>query len=186
MAAAAVKLGSRPPWVGLGAAVWVQVAAGSAFAFPLYSPSLKSVLGFNQQQLTILGVANDIGENVGTLPGMASNRFPPWAVLLVGAVCGFLGFGVLYLAVSETVTSVPYWLVSVHPAALSVHGGPALLVLGEDGSFRVFSLRNSPPRSPNLGKRVGDLIAQVSCDDASSFPLFFFAELFGWTRELPV
>ncbi|CAA7409853.1 unnamed protein product [Spirodela intermedia] len=108
--AAAVKVGSRPPWVGLGAAVWVQVAAGSAFAFPLYSPSLKSVLGFNQQQLTILGVANDIGENVGTLPGMASNRFPPWVVLLVGALCGFFGFGVLYLAVSETVTNVPYWL----------------------------------------------------------------------------
>ncbi|CAA6672628.1 unnamed protein product [Spirodela intermedia] len=97
--AAAVKVGSRPPWVGLGAAVWVQVAAGSAFAFPLYSPSLKSVLGFNQQQLTILGVANDIGENV-----------PPWVVLLVGALCGFFGFGVLYLAVSETVTNVPYWL----------------------------------------------------------------------------
>ncbi|KAI3455277.1 hypothetical protein Pfo_011940 [Paulownia fortunei] len=105
-----LKAGSRPPWVGLGAAVWVQIAAGNAYTFPLYSPSLKSVLGFNQQQLTILGVANDIGENVGILPGIACNKFPPWAVLLVGVCASFLGYGVLWLAVSQTVQSLPYWV----------------------------------------------------------------------------
>ncbi|KAL3819166.1 hypothetical protein ACJIZ3_005071 [Penstemon smallii] len=105
-----LKEGSRPPWVGLGAAVWVQIAAGNAYTFPLYSPSLKSVLGFNQQQLTILGVANDIGENVGILPGIVCNKFPPWAVLLVGVCASFFGYGVLWLAVSQTVRSVPYWV----------------------------------------------------------------------------
>ncbi|KAL3633105.1 hypothetical protein CASFOL_026089 [Castilleja foliolosa] len=106
----ALKAGTRPPWVGLGAAVWIQIAAGNAYTFPLYSPSLKSVLGFNQQQLTILGVANDIGENVGILPGIACNKFPPWAVLLVGVCASFLGYGVLWLAVSQTVQSLPYWV----------------------------------------------------------------------------
>lgn len=96
--------------MGLGAAVWVEIAAGSAYTFPLYSPSLKSVLGFNQQQLTILGVASDIGENVGILPGIACNKFPPWAVLLVGVFASFLGYGVLYLAVSQTIQSLPYWV----------------------------------------------------------------------------
>ncbi|CAA7406937.1 unnamed protein product [Spirodela intermedia] len=105
-----VKSGARPPWVGLGAAVWVQMAAGSGYTFPLYSHSLKSVLGLTQQQLTILGVANDVGENVGVLPGVVCNRLPPWAILLVGAACSFLGFGVLWLAVSRTVTTIPYWL----------------------------------------------------------------------------
>ncbi|KAL0382940.1 UNVERIFIED_CONTAM: hypothetical protein Scaly_0581300 [Sesamum calycinum] len=63
-----LKGGSRPPWVGLGAAVWVQIASGNAYNFPLYSHSLKSVLGFNQRQLTLLGVANDIElANVGNL-----------------------------------------------------------------------------------------------------------------------
>lgn len=108
----ALKAGSRPPWVGLAAAVWVEISAGNAYNFPLYSPALKSVLGFNQQQITILGVANDIGENVGLLPGIACNKFPPWAVLCVGCVSCFLGYGVLWLAVSKTVTSLPYWLVS--------------------------------------------------------------------------
>eukprot|EP00262_Sarcandra_glabra_P010010 TRINITY_DN24867_c0_g1_i1.p1 TRINITY_DN24867_c0_g1~~TRINITY_DN24867_c0_g1_i1.p1 ORF type:complete len:582 (-),score=67.50 TRINITY_DN24867_c0_g1_i1:283-1995(-) len=107
---AAVKVGSRPPWVGLGAAVWVQVAAGNAYNFPLYSHSLKSVLGFSQQQLTMLGVANDIGENVGILPGIACNKLPPWVVLLIGCFACFLGYGVLWLAVSQTVQSLPYWL----------------------------------------------------------------------------
>ncbi|GAB2293650.1 hypothetical protein Dimus_027863 [Dionaea muscipula] len=105
-----LKAGSRPPWVGLAAAVWIQFAAGSAYNFPLYSSALKSVLGYNQQQLTILGVANDIGENVGILPGIACNKFPPWMVLSVGAVACFLGYGVLWLAVSQTVENMPFWL----------------------------------------------------------------------------
>lgn len=109
----ALKAGSRPPWVGLAAAVWVEIAAGNAYNFPLYSPALKSVLGYNQQQLTILGVANDIGESVGLLPGIACNKFPPWAVLLVGVVLCFLGYGVIWLTVSQTITGLPYWVVSI-------------------------------------------------------------------------
>ncbi|PKI66745.1 protein NUCLEAR FUSION DEFECTIVE 4-like [Punica granatum] len=110
MAVATLKRGTRPPWVGLGAAVWVQIASGNAYNFPLYSHSLKSVLGFNQHQLTLLGVANDVGENVGLIPGLVSNHLPPWAVLLVGSVACFLGYGVLWLAVSRTVQPLPYWL----------------------------------------------------------------------------
>ncbi|XP_050272087.1 protein NUCLEAR FUSION DEFECTIVE 4-like isoform X2 [Quercus robur] len=106
----ALKAGTRPPWVGLGAAVWVEIASGNAYTFPLYSHSLKSVLGFNQHQLTMIGVANDIGENVGLLPGVVCDRFPPWVVLIIGSVFCFFGYGILFLAVSRTVLSLPYWL----------------------------------------------------------------------------
>ncbi|RDY03562.1 Protein NUCLEAR FUSION DEFECTIVE 4 [Mucuna pruriens] len=105
-----VKGGSRPPWVGLGAAAWVQIASGNSFTFPLYSHSLKSVLGFDQRQVTLLGVANDIGENLGLLPGLACNKFPPWIILLVGSFASFLGYGLLYLAISDTLHSLPYLL----------------------------------------------------------------------------
>lgn len=108
-----LKRGSRPPWVGLGASVWMQIAAGNAYNFPLYSHSLKSVLGFNQRQLTMLGVANDIGENVGILPGLICNKFPPWVILTIGAFACFLGYGVLWLAISRTVLDLPYWLLWV-------------------------------------------------------------------------
>ncbi|KAI4335631.1 hypothetical protein L6164_014263 [Bauhinia variegata] len=104
-----VKAGSRPPWVGLGAAVWVQIASGNAYTFPLYSHSLKSVLGFNQRQITLLGVANDIGENVGLIPGMACNKLPPWVILSIGSLASFVGYGVLWLSVSKMVRSLPYW-----------------------------------------------------------------------------
>lgn len=98
--------------MGLAAAVWVEIASGSAYTFPLYSHSLKSVLGLSQQQLTMIAVANDIGENVGLLPGLACDKFPPWVVLSIGALACFFGYGVLWLAVSRTVLSLPYWLVS--------------------------------------------------------------------------
>ncbi|XP_042518101.1 protein NUCLEAR FUSION DEFECTIVE 4 [Macadamia integrifolia] len=106
-----LKAGSRPPWVGLGAAVWVQIAVGNGFNFTLYSTSLKSVMGFSQQQLTILGVANDLGENFGLLPGVVCNKLPPWIVLSIGACACFLGYGVIWLVVSETVESLPYWVI---------------------------------------------------------------------------
>ncbi|KAG5523259.1 hypothetical protein RHGRI_035176 [Rhododendron griersonianum] len=93
-----LKAGSRPPWVGLGAAVWVEIAAGNPYNFPLYSPAIKSVLGYNQQLITILGVANDFGENVGILPGIVCNKFPPWVLLSIGVCACFLGYGVLWLA----------------------------------------------------------------------------------------
>lgn len=108
-----VKAGSRPPWVGLAAAVWIEFAAGNNYNFPLYSPSLKSVLGLNQKQITLLGVANDIGESVGILPGIACNKFPPWLVLAFGALGCFLGYGVIWLAVSQTVQNLPQWLLWV-------------------------------------------------------------------------
>ncbi|GJZ44718.1 nuclear fusion defective 4-like protein [Tanacetum coccineum] len=110
---AAVKAGTRPPWVGFAAAVWVGIAAGNSYCFPLYSHALKSVLGYSQQQLTILGVANDFGENTGILPGIACNYFPPWAVLLVGVFSSFFGYGVIWLAISQTVVGLPYWVLWV-------------------------------------------------------------------------
>ncbi|KAK6942207.1 Nodulin-like [Dillenia turbinata] len=107
---APLKAGTRPPWVGLGAAVWVQIASGNGYNFPLYSHSLKSVLGFNQHQITILGVANDIGENVGLIPGIVCNEFPPWIILSIGAFACFFGYGVLWLALSRAIDSLPYWV----------------------------------------------------------------------------
>ncbi|KAL5547708.1 hypothetical protein UlMin_002939 [Ulmus minor] len=133
-----LKAGTRPPWMGLGAAVWVQIASGNPYAFPLYSHSLKSVLGFNQQQLTMLGVANDIGENVGLIPGIASNKFPPWMVLSIGALACFFGYGILWLAVTRTVESIPYWLLWI---ALGVGTNSAAWLTT---SVLVTNMRNFP------------------------------------------
>ncbi|CAH9084011.1 unnamed protein product [Cuscuta epithymum] len=105
-----LKGGTRPPWVGLGASVWLTIAAGNGNNFPLYSHTLKSVMGLNQQQLTMFGVANDIGENIGLIPGLVCNKFPPWVVLLIGVFSCFIGYGTLWLSVSGAVPNLPYWL----------------------------------------------------------------------------
>ncbi|XP_074276145.1 protein NUCLEAR FUSION DEFECTIVE 4-like [Silene latifolia] len=106
----AIKPGTRPPWVGLAAAVWVQLGSGNPYTFPLYTPTLKTVLGYNQQQITLLGVAVDVGESAGILPGIVCNRFPPWVVLSIGALCCFCGYGLIWLSVTETLQNLPYWL----------------------------------------------------------------------------
>ncbi|KAH1266386.1 hypothetical protein GmHk_01G001888 [Glycine max] len=76
------------------------------------SHSLKSVLGFDQRHVTLLGVAVDIGKNLDLLPGLACNKFPPWLLLVVGSPAAFLGYGLLFLVVSETLHSLPY--ITVH------------------------------------------------------------------------
>ncbi|BAF18882.1 protein NUCLEAR FUSION DEFECTIVE 4 [Oryza sativa Japonica Group] len=109
--AVAVKAGSRPPWVGLGAAVWVQVAGGASSTFALYSHALKVALAADQRRLALLGVACDVGENLGLLPGVLCNRLHPALLLLVGAAACLLGYGSTWLAVSASGPALPYWLI---------------------------------------------------------------------------
>ena len=80
-----MKAGSRPPWLGLSAAVWVQVAGGASSTFALYSHALKLALGVDQRRLALLAVACDVGENLGLLPGVLCNRLHPALLLLIGA-----------------------------------------------------------------------------------------------------
>eukprot|EP00252_Welwitschia_mirabilis_P001572 TRINITY_DN1144_c0_g1_i1.p1 TRINITY_DN1144_c0_g1~~TRINITY_DN1144_c0_g1_i1.p1 ORF type:complete len:549 (+),score=44.01 TRINITY_DN1144_c0_g1_i1:182-1828(+) len=102
---------SIAPWLGLVAAICVQILAGNPYNFPLYSHKLKKVLGYNQVQLSNLGVANDVGENVGLLAGLLCNKMPPWSILSVGAVSGFFGYGLVWLSVSGIIRPLPYLLV---------------------------------------------------------------------------
>lgn len=98
-------------WVGLAAAIWVQASAGNAYMFAFYSPSLKAVLHYNQLQLNNLGVAKDFGENVGLIAGLLCNKLPAWILLCTGALFGCLGYGTLWLVVSEQIGPLPYWQV---------------------------------------------------------------------------
>ena len=84
--------------------------AGTTYVFGAISPVTKARLGYDQRQLAMLGVANDVGENFGVVAGVLCNSLPPWLVLLVGAAFCFVGFGTLWLAVSGTVIGMPYWL----------------------------------------------------------------------------
>ncbi len=103
--------GAAKKWIGLVAGMWVEASAGNAYTFAFYSTKLKHVLHYHQFQLNNLGVAKDIGENVGLLAGALCNSLPPWVMLSIGATTGFIGYGMLWLVVSQQIAPLPYWQV---------------------------------------------------------------------------
>jgi len=98
------------PWLGFAAAVWIQVASGNPYSFPLYSDKMKGILNYSQAQLNNLGVANDIGENVGLLAGFICNKIPLWGILIIGSLASFFGYGLIWLVLSERISAQPYWV----------------------------------------------------------------------------
>ncbi|KAH9316721.1 hypothetical protein KI387_025348 [Taxus chinensis] len=100
-------------WLGFGASICVQAFAGNTYAFPNYSPTLKKVMHYNQLQLNNLGVAKDLGENVGLIAGLVCNKLPPWVLLSIGAFNGLVGYGVLWLASTGRIPPLPYWQMCV-------------------------------------------------------------------------
>ncbi|CAM6013843.1 unnamed protein product [Sphagnum balticum] len=101
--------GISKKWVGLVTAIWVQAISGNNYTFANYSAALKTVMQYNQQQLNSLGVAKDVGKSFGLLAGFLADYLPTWAILLIGAIEGFLGYGAQYLVVSQRISPLPFW-----------------------------------------------------------------------------
>ncbi|MCO5611247.1 hypothetical protein L7F22_065499 [Adiantum nelumboides] len=99
---------STPPfrWMVLVASIWIQAFSANPYNF--YSPTVKRVLNINQFQLNLLAVIKDFGEYAGILAGILFNKLPPWALLCIGAIFAFLGYGSIWLVASERFTSSPY------------------------------------------------------------------------------
>ncbi|WOL12629.1 protein NUCLEAR FUSION DEFECTIVE 4 [Canna indica] len=109
------KLGSllNNRWLVFVAAMWVQAVAGIGYLFGSISPVIKSSLGYNQRQVASLGVAKDLGDSIGFLAGSLSETLPLWAVLLVGVLQNFVGYGWVWLIVSGRAPVLPLWAMCV-------------------------------------------------------------------------
>jgi MFS family permease len=70
-------------------------------------------MSLTQLQLNNLSVAKDIGKAFGILAGLASDRLPTPVILLIGAVEGFIGYGVQWLVVSGRIQPLPYWVMCI-------------------------------------------------------------------------
>lgn len=101
-------------WLVFVAAMWVQTCAGIGYLFGSISPIIKSTLGYNQKQLSSLGVAKDLGDSVGFLAGTLSEILPLWAVLLVGVAQNFIGYGWVWLIITGRAPALPLWAVSIN------------------------------------------------------------------------
>ncbi|CAK9194211.1 unnamed protein product [Sphagnum jensenii] len=100
-------------WFVLVAAMWLQACAGIGYMFGAISPVMKTSLGYNQKQINRLGVAKDIGDSVGLLAGTLCDVLPPWALILLGAVQNFVGYGWLWLTVTRRVAPLHFALICV-------------------------------------------------------------------------
>ncbi|XP_068666426.1 protein NUCLEAR FUSION DEFECTIVE 4-like [Aristolochia californica] len=96
-------------WLVFVAAMWVQSCAGVGYVFGAISPVIKSSLGYNQRQLSKLGVAKDLGDSIGFLTAVLCEILPVWAALLVGAAKNFIGYGWVWLVVTHRVPALPLW-----------------------------------------------------------------------------
>lgn len=79
-------------------------------------------MGLTQVELNDLSVAKDVGKAFGLLAGLASDRLPPWVILLIGSVEGLIGYGAQYLVVSQKIT-LSYWPVSKNFTACNFCAG---------------------------------------------------------------
>ncbi|ESW03691.1 hypothetical protein PHAVU_011G034300 [Phaseolus vulgaris] len=100
-------------WLGFVAAVWIQCISGNNYTFSNYSDALKSLMNLTQLELNNLSVAKDVGKAFGLLAGLASDRFPTWAILLIGSVEGLIGYGAQWLVVSQRIQPLAYWQMCV-------------------------------------------------------------------------
>lgn len=98
-------------WLGLITGIWLLACAGSSATFGIYSPALKAVGGYNQQQIEGLAVAKDMGESVGLLPGLLSDVLPVWAIVALGAAHYMAGFSSLFCVATGRWQPLPFWQV---------------------------------------------------------------------------
>ncbi|GJP76487.1 hypothetical protein CLOP_g6925 [Closterium sp. NIES-67] len=101
-------------WFCLAAASWVEACSGVSYMFGLYSQSFKETLGYNQQIVDMVGMAKDIGGNVGIVSGFVGDIAPTWVVLAIGAVLNLVGYGFLWLVLTGRLVGAwqpPVWVV---------------------------------------------------------------------------
>ncbi|KAL1547384.1 protein NUCLEAR FUSION DEFECTIVE 4-like [Salvia divinorum] len=100
-------------WLVFVAAMWLQSCGGVGYVFGSISPVIKSSLSYNQKQVARLGVAKDLGDSVGFLPGILTDFLPLWGVLLIGAIQNLIGYGWVWLVVSGRAPVLPLWAMCI-------------------------------------------------------------------------
>ncbi|KAJ7956034.1 Protein NUCLEAR FUSION DEFECTIVE 4-like [Quillaja saponaria] len=100
-------------WVVFVCAMWVQSCAGIGYLFGSLSPVIKSSMGYNQRQVAMLGVAKDLGDSIGFAAGSLCEVLPIWGILLIGVIQNFVGYGLVWLIITQRLPSLPLWVLCI-------------------------------------------------------------------------
>ncbi|OWM70236.1 protein NUCLEAR FUSION DEFECTIVE 4-like [Punica granatum] len=96
-------------WFMMFASFLIMAGAGATYLFGVYSKDIKSVLGYDQSTLNLLGSFKDLGANVGVLSGLLAEVAPTWFVLLVGSAMNFVGYFMIWMSVTQRVARPAVW-----------------------------------------------------------------------------
>uniref|UniRef100_A0ACD5V0R7 Uncharacterized protein n=1 Tax=Avena sativa TaxID=4498 RepID=A0ACD5V0R7_AVESA len=101
-------------WFTVFASFAILTASGATYIFSIYSKTLKSALGYDQQTLNTISFFKDLGANLGVFSGLINEVTPPWVVLAIGAAMNLVGYLMVYLAVDGRTSRPPVWLVCTY------------------------------------------------------------------------
>nr|XP_010917688.1 protein NUCLEAR FUSION DEFECTIVE 4 [Elaeis guineensis] len=94
-------------WAATVASLWIQCTSGSAYCFGIYSPLLKSSQSYDQSTLDTVAFFKDLGANAGVLSGLLYSSSGPRLVLAAGAAQCFVGYFLMWLAVTGALPRPP-------------------------------------------------------------------------------
>lgn len=100
-------------WLVFVCSMWIQSCAGIGYLFGSISPVIKTHMGYNQRQVSLLGVAKDLGDSIGFVPGTFVEILPVWSINLIGALQNFVGYGLVWLIVTNRLPSLPLWVLCI-------------------------------------------------------------------------
>ncbi|KMZ61138.1 Nodulin-like / Major Facilitator Superfamily protein [Zostera marina] len=106
----------RGRWFTVFLSFLIMAAAGATYLFGIYSEDIKSTLGYDQKSLNTLSFFKDLGANVGIFAGLINEITPPWVVLLLGSVMNFGGYFMIYLAITERISTPKLWQMCIYIA----------------------------------------------------------------------
>ncbi|KAM5584266.1 protein NUCLEAR FUSION DEFECTIVE 4-like [Rosa sericea] len=96
-------------WFSVFASFLIMAGAGATYLYGTYSKEIKATLGYDQEDINLLGFSKDFGANVGVLSGLIGEVAPVWFVLLIGAAMNFVGYFMIWLAVTGRIAKPKVW-----------------------------------------------------------------------------
>ncbi|KAL9244081.1 hypothetical protein vseg_017891 [Gypsophila vaccaria] len=104
---------SNNRWLVFVVSMWIQSCAGIGYLFGSISPVVKSTMGYDQKQVSYLGVSKNLGDCIGFISGQLCNILPFWVVLFLGALQNFVGYGLLWALVTGKLPVLPFWTMCI-------------------------------------------------------------------------
>lgn len=96
-------------WFMVFASFLILSMSGATYMFGLYSGDIKESQGYDQTSLNLLSFFKDLGANVGIVAGLFNEVAPPWLVLSLGASMNFIGYFMVWMAVTQRISKPPLW-----------------------------------------------------------------------------